>query len=200
MKKFLLVMAVLFGAFTLAREWGHRVKFNRAEGALQVERLGKGGAVVHEAFNPRLAPYLALYHGAGWCGPCQRFSPTLEAFYHGADKSGRMFQLVMVNYDESEADMLAYMREHSMEFPSVLKKDAGAWAAATGNGIPNLIIVDTATGKVVTSSFDGSSYEGCEKPLKVLRTILAQGHPEALAIVARAIALPQKPAMLGDHG
>ncbi len=177
MRKFLLVMAVLFGAFTLAREWGHRVRFNRAEGSLQVERLGKDGAVLHEAFDPRRAPYLALYHGAGWCGPCQRFSPSLEAFYHGADKTGRVFQLVMVNYDESEADMIAYMREHGMEFPSVRRGEAGAWAAATGSGIPNLIVVDTATGKVVTSSFDGSTYQGCEKPLGVLRTIIAQGHP-----------------------
>lgn len=177
MKKFLLVIAVLFGAFTLAREYGHRVKFSGAEGTLQVGRLGRDGTLVHEAFNPRLAPYLALYHGAGWCPPCQRFSPGLSQFYHSADKTGRTFQLVMVSYDESEADMVAYMREHKMEFPSVMRKEAGAWGAATGSGIPNLIIVDTATGSVVTSSFDGSSYQGCEKPLNVLRTIIAQGHP-----------------------
>ena len=84
---------------------------------------------------------------------------------------------MMVNYDQSEAEMVAYMRQHRMEFPSVGRREAGAWSAATGNGIPNLIIIDTTTGKVVSSSFDGSTYVGCDIPLKVLRTIIAQGHP-----------------------
>ena len=64
-----------------------------------------------------------------------------------------------------------------MEFPAVLRGEAGGWAASTGNGIPNLMIIDTATGKVVSSSFEGSEYVGCEKPLGVLATIVAQGHP-----------------------
>jgi hypothetical protein len=69
------------------------------------------------------------------------------------------------------------MRQHKMEFPATTVREAGRWGASTGSGIPNLIIIDTATGKVVSSSYEGSSYVGCEKPLGVLRRIVAQGHP-----------------------
>jgi thiol-disulfide isomerase/thioredoxin len=177
MKKFLITMVVLFGALQAFRECRPRARFNTAADTLRVERLGSDGAVVREEFQPRLAPYLAVYHGASWCPPCQRFSPELAEFYHNSDKTKHRFQLVMVNYDESEADMIAYMRQHRMEFPAVGRNDAGAWGVSTGDGIPNLVIIDTATGKVVTSSYDGSTYQGCEAPLSVLRAIIAQGHP-----------------------
>jgi thiol-disulfide isomerase/thioredoxin len=177
MKKFFLCVCAVFGAYALYREYRPAPRFTNAEGTIQVERLGSGGDVVREEFKPALAPYLAVYHGAGWCGPCQRFSPHLAEFYHDADKTKLRFQLVMVNYDRSDEDMVAYMRQHKMEFPATTRREAGRWAASTGNGIPNLIIIDTATGKVVSSSFEGSTYVGCDKPLGVLRKIIAQGHP-----------------------
>jgi thiol-disulfide isomerase/thioredoxin len=170
-------MVIFFGVLEALKEFKPAPRFSSAADSLRVERLGGDGSVIHEAFQPRLAPYLAVYHGAGWCPPCQQFSPRLAEFYHDADKTGRRFQLVMVNYDNSDADMVAYMRQHSMEFPAVRREDAGSWGTATGSGIPNLIIIDTATGKVVSSSFDGSRYQGCEVPLSVLRTIAVQGHP-----------------------
>ena len=177
MKKFLIAILIVVGLFEALKGFRLAPRFGRAENTLQVERLGSGGAVVREEFQPRLAPYLAVYHGAGWCPPCQQFSPRLAEFYHDADKTRHRFQLVMVNYDHTDAEMVAYMRQHRMEFPAVIRREAGAWGAATGDGIPNLIIIDTATGKVVASSFDGSKYQGCDKPLGVLRTIIAQGHP-----------------------
>lgn len=177
MKKLILGICIVFGVFTILREMRPAPKFRTAVDTLRVERLGGDGNVIREEFQPRLAPYLAVYHGAGWCQPCQRFSPRLAEFYRDADKTKLRFQLMMVNYDQSDEDMIAYMRQHRMEFPSVRRSAAGAWGAATGSGIPNLIIIDTATGKVVTSSFDGSTYVGCDVPLKVLETIVAQGHP-----------------------
>jgi thiol-disulfide isomerase/thioredoxin len=177
MKRFLLCACVVYGAYALFREYRPAPRFNGAEGAIQVERLGGGGDVIREDFQPRLAPYLAVYHGAGWCSPCQQFSPRLAEFYHDADKTRLRFQLVMVNYDHSDEDMVAYMRQHKMEFPATTVREAGRWGASTGNGIPNLVIIDTATGKVVSSSFEGSSYVGCDKPLGILRRIVAQGHP-----------------------
>jgi thiol-disulfide isomerase/thioredoxin len=177
MRRFLIVMVVFFGVIQAFREFGPAPRFGAAEDTLHVERLGGDGTVIHEDLQPRLAPYLAVYHGAGWCPPCQQFSPRLAEFYRAADKTRHRFQLVMVNYDNSEEDMVAYMRQHSMEFPAVRRGDAGLWGTATGSGIPNLIIIDTMTGKVVASSFDGSTYQGCEVPLNVLRNIVAQGHP-----------------------
>jgi thiol-disulfide isomerase/thioredoxin len=177
MRKFLLGACIVYGVYALVREYRPAPRFNGAVGAIHVERLGSGGDVIREDFQPRLAPYLAVYHGAGWCSPCQRFSPRLSEFYHDADKAKLRFQLVMVSHDRSDEDMVAYMRQHRMEFPAVALGEAGRWGAATGSGIPNLIIIDTATGKVVSSSYEGSSYVGCEKPLGVLRRIIAVGHP-----------------------
>jgi len=176
-KKLLLAILVVLGLVSALRMFKGSARFNTAPNAIQVQRLARNGAVLREEFQPRLAPYLAVYHGAGWCPPCQQFSPRLAEFYHAADKTRLRFQLVMVNYDRSDADMIGYMRQHRMEFPAVRRGEAGAWGAATGDGIPNLIIIDTSTGRVVTSSFDGSTYVGCDEPLKVLGTIIAQGHP-----------------------
>jgi thiol-disulfide isomerase/thioredoxin len=177
MKKFLIAVVVFFGVVQAFKEFRPSPRFTSAPDSLRVERLGDDGSVVREDFQPRLSPYLAVYHGASWCQPCQQFSPRLCEFYHDADKTRHRFQLVMVNYDQSDGDMVAYMRQHRMEFPAVMRGDAGSWGAATGNGIPNLVIIDTSTGKVVSSSFDGSTYQGCDVPLNVLRTIVAQGRP-----------------------
>ncbi len=177
MKKFLLGIGVLLALVTVFKELRLAVRFNKAADTLQVQRLGSDGMVSREEFQPRRAPFLAVYHSAGWCSPCQQFSPRLAEFYHDADKSRQRFQLLMVDYDQSDGEMVAYMRQHRMEFPALRRSEAAGWGKTTGEGIPNLIIIDTSSGKVVTSSFDGSAYVGCDVPLKVLRTIIAQGHP-----------------------
>jgi thiol-disulfide isomerase/thioredoxin len=176
MKKLLIGLFVVFCLFKVYEMVKPPPKFTGGAQTLQVERLGADGKIVREDFQPRLAPYLAVYHGAGWCGPCQQFSPILAKFYHDVDKKNLPFQLLMVDYDRSDADMVAYMRQHEMEFPAIARAKAGAWGVSTGSGIPNLIIIDTATGKVAASSFNGSNYVGCYKPLQALRTIIAQGH------------------------
>jgi len=141
----------------------------RGPDEIKVVRLN-GDQPVKDVFNPRLKPYLALYHGASWCPPCQAFSPTLAEFYRQTDHS--KFQLVMINYDRSVGEMIGYMREHKMEFPAVQRGDAGTWAKSTGSGIPNLMIVDTATGKILDSSFDGSDYKGPQEPLDRLKDLI----------------------------
>jgi thiol-disulfide isomerase/thioredoxin len=176
-KRFLLGILFLFAAVAVFKELRPPARFDKAADTLLVQRLGSDGAVIRDQFEPRLAPFLAVYHGAGWCPPCQQFSPRLAEFYREADKSKQRFQLLMVNYDQSDAEMLASMRQHRMDFPAVRRSEAGGWGKATGRGIPNLIIIDTSSGKAVTSSFKGSTYVGCDIPLAVLRTIIAQGHP-----------------------
>jgi thiol-disulfide isomerase/thioredoxin len=177
MKRLFLGICVLFGVLAVVRQVRSTPHFAVAPGAFAVERLGPSGQVVHESFQPRQAPYLAIYHGASWCGPCQQFSPRLCEFYRDASKAQGRFQLLMVNYDRSEGEMVAYMRQHQMGFPAVRRGDAGAWGASTGSGIPNLVIIDTASGKVVSSSFSGTDYQGCDVPLAVLRRITSVGHP-----------------------
>ena len=176
MKWFFLTVCIVFGTYQIYEKFKPGPTFISAEPTLQVTQL-QGTSVVHQSFNPRLTPYLALYHGASWCSPCQQFSPRLCEFFHSANKTLGHFQLLMVNYDRSDGEMIAYMREHNMEFPAVSQPLAGKWGTSTGNGIPNLIVVETATGKVVSSSFSGSDYVGCDKPLSVLMKIASEGHP-----------------------
>jgi thiol-disulfide isomerase/thioredoxin len=173
-KLFFLVCAV--GAFIAIRD--HMpARVHGGRDSFQVRRLAPSGPIVREDFRPKDAPYLAVYHGAKWCGPCQRFSPTLCSFYHDADKSTGRFQLFMASYDHSDSEMEAYMREHQMEFPAIPHADAGGWGVSTGPGIPNLVIIETGSGRVIASSFEGSNYVGCDRPLEVLRRIAALGHP-----------------------
>jgi thiol-disulfide isomerase/thioredoxin len=164
----IIVVCVVFSAIRLLRRTPN---FAHAPADIEVTRIVPGGSVVHETLHPLLAPYLAVYHGAGWCGPCQRFSPTLAEFYRSADRTQMKFQLVMVDYDHSDDEMLAYMRQHEMGFPAVRVGSAGRWGKSTGNGIPNLMIIDTATGKVVSSSFSGDTYVGPGVPLEALKKI-----------------------------
>jgi thiol-disulfide isomerase/thioredoxin len=166
--KLFLVVCVVLSVIRLLKP---AVNFAHAPADIDVTRIAPDGTVVHEKLNPRLAPYLAVYHGAAWCGPCQRFSPTLAEFYRSTDRSKMKFQLVMVDYDRSDEEMLAYMRQHEMSFPAVRSGSAGSWGQATGNGIPNLMIVETATGKVIASSFNGDTFVGPEVPLEALKRI-----------------------------
>jgi thiol-disulfide isomerase/thioredoxin len=170
-KNLLTAFVVVCAVFFVFRLFRRPVNFAHAPADLVVTRIDPGGAVVRETLHPYQTPYLAVYHGAGWCPPCQQFAPTLAEFYRSADKSSMKFQLVMVDYDQSEEDMLAYMRQHKMGFPAVMRGSAGPWGKATGRGIPNLIIIDTATGKVVSSSYDGDSFVGPDVPLQVLEKI-----------------------------
>lgn len=171
MNKLTLVLLVVCVGFAVIFLLKPSANFKHAPDSIQVERIDSTGAVVHETLHPSRARYLALYHGAGWCPPCQQFSPHLAEFYHAADKTKGAFQLVMVNYDRTDGEMLAYMRQHAMEFPAVMRASADAWGISTGNGIPNLMVVDTATGKVVSSSFNGDTYVGPMVPLEALKKI-----------------------------
>jgi len=67
--------------------------------------------------------------------------------------------------------MAAYLRDEHVTFPAVMRADAGAWSQATGRGIPNLMIVDTQTGKVVSSCYRGDEYVGPAVPLSVLESL-----------------------------
>src|ERR1700690_982550 len=127
MKRFLIFIVAVFVVYTAFKQFRPAVRFNGAEDTLQVKRLHLNGEVAREVFQPRLAPYLAVYHGASWCSPCQQFSPRLSEFYRNADKTKNRFQLMMVNYDQSDAAMVAYMRQHKMGFPAVSRGEAGGW-------------------------------------------------------------------------
>lgn len=163
--KFFLLICILFAVMHFAHS---SADFKGAKDPIAAYELTPTGQVVPVTVDPHATRYLALYHSAGWCGPCRAFTPRLEEFYEAAGRAGRKFQLVMINLDRSQDDMVAYLRDHHVQFPATMRAAAGAWAQSTGRGIPNLIIVDTQTGQVISSCFRGDDYVGPGVPLAVL--------------------------------
>jgi thiol-disulfide isomerase/thioredoxin len=121
--------------------------------------------------------YIVFYFGAGWCGPCHKFTPDLVSFYremkpnHSTD-----FEVVFVSEDNNPTEMQNYVNEMSMPWPA-LRWDAVKWSQAkklAGPSIPCLVLVDSQ-GKIVSNSFEGKSYRGPHKVLDDLRKLLSEG-------------------------
>jgi thiol-disulfide isomerase/thioredoxin len=84
--------------------------------------------------------YIALYYGAGWCGPCHKFTPDLVAFYNDLRPKYSDFQVIFMSRDTSAAEMTNYMVEMKMPWPA-LRYDAVKWSPLNkycGPGIPCL--------------------------------------------------------------
>ena len=142
------------------------------------------GKITQPSNNPAIgqAKYIALYYGAGWCGPCHKFTPDLIAFYNEMKPKHPDFEVVFVSRDTSSADMDNYMAEMKMPWPA-LRYDAVKWSAAnrySGSGIPCLVVVDQS-GRVVSDSYEGRKYLGPHKVLDDLRNLLSRDQTVAAA-------------------
>jgi nucleoredoxin len=115
--------------------------------------------------------FWAFYYSASWCAPCRAFTPKLVDFYNQFKQQHPNFELIFVNHDQSEDDMLNYMKTDSMPWPAVRFEDIEPVNADKycGSGIPDLVLVD-ADGKVLSDSFKGQEYVG---PYKVIDDIKA---------------------------
>ena len=117
-----------------------------------------------------------LYFSAHWCGPCRKFTPKLVEYYNKVAAEHPEFEIIFVSSDKSGGEMTTYMEEAAMPWAAIefsklanvpsLKKYAG-------DGIPDLVIVDT-TGKVLADSYVRGKYVGPERVLDDLNNILAQ--------------------------
>ncbi len=119
--------------------------------------------------------YYALYFSAGWCGPCQAFTPKLVAFYNAMKPKHPEFELIFISKDNSETEQIVYMKEKSMPWPALR-----FWAAKSspnltrygGKGIPHLVLIDAA-GNVLSDSYVGENYVGPEKVMTDIQAKLA---------------------------
>jgi nucleoredoxin len=95
---------------------------------------------------------VGLYFSASWCPPCHVFTPRLVEFYNVLKKQGKLFEIVLVNYDETDKDMAAYMRDAKMPWlamPFDENRAKKLWGDFKIPGIPTLIVVG-ADEKIIT--------------------------------------------------
>jgi nucleoredoxin len=117
---------------------------------------------------------IGLYFSARWCGPCRKFTPDLVEFYNRVTPAHPEFEIIFVSSDRSAPAMEAYMRDMQMPWPAVhfdklaTKEPLRAYA---GSGIPCLVIIDAATGQVVSDSYEGKQYLGPAKVVADLERI-----------------------------
>jgi thiol-disulfide isomerase/thioredoxin len=119
--------------------------------------------------------YIAFYCGAGWCGPCHKFTPKLVQFYNEMKPKYPNFEVVFLSDDKSALEMRDYMVEMSMPFPAV-RWDAVKWTKAhklCGAGIPCVVVIDQ-NDHVVSNSFEGQNYVGPYKAVDDLQKMLVE--------------------------
>ena len=95
--------------------------------------------------------YLGVYFSAHWCPPCRAFTPALTAFYNQMkQRSPGEFEVLFVSFDHEQTAFRSYW--DSMPWPAMPfqaaegKRLSNAWGV---QGIPSLVILETATGRIV---------------------------------------------------
>lgn len=153
------------------------VPANAIERALDGKLVRLDGGALRPVDGARLAgvKFYGIYFSAGWCGPCREFTPGFVDAYGKIREIYPEFEVVLVNLDQSAADMLAYMRDDHMPWPALrwdTRKSTHDITRYGGSGIPCLVLVDE-TGKVLSDSYRWGRYVGPDAVLedtwKILR-------------------------------
>jgi nucleoredoxin len=109
---------------------------------------------------------IGFYFSASWCGPCQRFTPTLAEVYNELSPNGD-FEVVFVSADEDDEAFKSYFSK--MPWLAITFSDSETRKSLDElfhvNGIPHLALLDE-TGKVVT-----------EDGVDIIRDYGAEGYP-----------------------
>ena len=136
-------------------------------------RVKNGNLVALDESDLAQKKIYGLYFSAHWCSPCRKFTPKLVEYYNKIAGEHPEFEIIFVSSDKSADAMATYMNEAGMPWAAVefgklanvptLKKYAG-------DGIPDLVIVDT-TGKVLADSYVRGKYVGPERVLDDLTAI-----------------------------
>ena len=105
--------------------------------------------------------YWAFYYSASWCPPCRAFTPDLVSFYRDFKPSHPNFELIFVNDDQSDGDMINYMKGDNMTWPAIWYADIDKPELEAkkycGRGIPCLVLVG-ADGNVLADTYQNGEY------------------------------------------
>ncbi|MDP3851834.1 MAG: thioredoxin-like domain-containing protein [Luteolibacter sp.] len=87
--------------------------------------------------------YYVFYYTASWCGPCQKFTPSLVDFYQKNKNDN--FEIVLITSDQDEDAMEDYAAEKEMPWPMLKFKKAADFKKEFQHGvrgIPSVIVCD----------------------------------------------------------
>lgn len=129
-------------------------------------RLDRGRSA--PATLPAGTRLIAVYHGAGWCGPCRAFVPQLIVAYPRLRARG--IEVLFVSADTTCAAALDYARTSRMPW-LLLPCDAERQRRLRrlgGEALPGIVVLDAA-GRQVDSSWQA---DGHSTPRRTLRRLL----------------------------
>jgi len=114
--------------------------------------LGKDGAKLSTADALAGKTAVGLYFSAHWCPPCRGFTPMLGAAYT-KDLKAKGLEIVFVSSDKDEDQFTSYFNEQPW---LALPYDQRSVKAALSKkykvqGIPTFVVLDGATGEVITA-------------------------------------------------
>jgi nucleoredoxin len=118
---------------------------------------------------------IALYFSAHWCAPCRKFTPQLVDYYNQIEPQHPEFEIIFVSCDRSRFNWETYMRDSKMPWPAIdfdQLASLGDLRRIGGSSIPSLVLLD-ATGRILSTSFEGDNYLGPQKVLADLQNIFA---------------------------
>lgn len=133
---------------------------------------GKGLSSLKDFVKP--TKYYLFYYTASWCGPCQKFTPSLVDFYKANKPDNNEFEIILVTSDSDEGAMEEYAVEKKMTWPHLKLSKAERFKKEfkhPGTGIPNLVLTDTEGTLLKTSYVDGQ-YMGPSSVMSHLGSLL----------------------------
>ncbi len=137
-----------------------------------VRLSGKSLKACKDATKPK--KYYLFYYTASWCGPCQKFTPSLVDFYNKHKPGNDEFELILVTSDSDEAAMEEYAEQKKMPWPQLKLSRVERFKKEfkhPGGGIPNLVLTDSE-GKLIKTSYQGETYVGPGVVMSHLATLL----------------------------
>jgi thiol-disulfide isomerase/thioredoxin len=123
------------------------------------------------ALDPNARPGLVvMYMGAGWCAPCQAFSPKLVKLIRDKAPKPSDVAFFYLSGDKTPAEMKAYVTKMGITWPTIRYSTTAqlpAFAPFFGNVIPQLVVTDRH-GKLLVDS----NQIGYDRALAQLATML----------------------------
>ncbi len=120
------------------------------------------------------AKYYLFYYTASWCGPCQKFTPSLVEFYDKYKAKSSDFEIVLITSDSDEKDMEGYAVEKKMMWPQLKLSKVEKFTKEfkhPGGGIPNLVLT-SLDGTIIKGSYEGTEYKGPYVVMQHLESLL----------------------------